>query len=81
VAYDIFSEKEEVTLFHCWAHARRKFFEAQVNDAQWAQYVLGQIQLLYAIEQSGKEKGFSETELYQLRQKEALPILEVLGEW
>ena len=30
--YDFFKEKEGVTLLHCMAHARRMFYEAQLND-------------------------------------------------
>jgi transposase len=31
--YDIFQEYKDITLLHCMAHARRKFYEAQDNDA------------------------------------------------
>jgi transposase len=80
-AYDIFSQKEGITLFHCMAHARRKFFEAQANDVERAGYALSQIQLLYAIERTCKEKNFSEEQTCVYRQKESVPILTHLGEW
>lgn len=80
-AYEIFSQREGVTLFHCMAHARRKFFEAQSNDAQRAGYVLAQMQLLYGIERRCKEKDFSEEQTCAYRQTEAVPILEALGAW
>jgi transposase len=48
-AYNIFDQQKEVTLLHCMAHARRKFVEAQLNDAGRAEYALYQFPLLYAI--------------------------------
>ena len=74
-AYNIFSDKEGITLFHCMAHARRKFYEARDNDPGRASYVLSQIQLLYDIERRARGELLSEQEIYQLRQSEALPIL------
>jgi transposase len=80
-AYDMFAHKENVTLFHCWAHARRKFFEARSNDAERAGYALGQIQLLYDIERRGKLQQFNQQQVYELRQREAVPILNALEAW
>jgi transposase len=79
--YDIFEERRDVTLLHCMAHARRKFYEAQGSDAVRAGYVLEQIQLLYQIEREGKEKNLTEAEIAGLRQQEAIPILQSLGNW
>lgn len=79
--YDIFQERKDITLLHCMAHARRKFYEAQGSDAVRADYVLEQIQLLYQIERRAKEKNLTETQISQLRQQEALPILQSLGSW
>jgi transposase len=80
-AYEIFSEKEGVTLFHCMAHARRKFSQAQNNDPERATYALTQIQLLYDIECRCRQNNLSEEETRELRGKEAVPILTHLGEW
>jgi transposase len=80
-AYEIFSEKEGVTLFHCMAHARRKFYEAQTNDPERVKYALTQIQLLYEIERRCRQNNLSEEEIREVREKEALPILTHLSEW
>lgn len=80
-AYDWFSEKEDVTLLHCMAHARRKFFEAQDNDPERARYALSQIQRLYDIERRCRQDNLSQEQIRGLRQKEAVPILTSLGEW
>lgn len=77
--YDIFEDKKEVTLLHCMAHARRKFFEAQINDSVRAQYGLEQIQRLYEIERRIKELSVEERQ--QIRNEEAVPILQSLGAW
>ena len=80
-AYNIFKERKDVTLLHCMAHARRKFFEAQKNDAVRADYALKQIQLLYAIERKANEKQLTEAQVAELRKEESVPILESLGSW
>jgi len=79
--YDSFGQKEGITLFHCMAHARRYFSEARDNDAARADYVLGQMQQLYAIERSCKEKELDYDQRKEIRMKEATPILEALGKW
>ena len=70
-----------MTLLHCMAHARRKFYEAQDNDAVRSAYAMEQIQLLYAIERKAKEEQLLPQQVLELRQREALPILEALGQW
>ena len=79
--YDIFKENKEITVLHCMAHARRKFFEAKENNPAIAEYALEQIGLLYAIERKAKEQKLTAGEIFELRQSEALPILESLGKW
>jgi len=79
--YGIFEERKDITLLHCMAHARRKFYEAQDNDALRARHVLEQMQLLYEIERKAKEKNLTQPQTAELRQEEALPILKSLGNW
>src|SRR5262245_30170676 len=73
----------------CWAHARRKFFEAQQTDPERALYVLGVIRQLYAVE----KRAWQEKERLQLphadywelrrrqRQEQCVPILTTLCQW
>ena len=63
------------------AHARRKFVEARSNDQARADYVLDQIQQLYAIERKAADEQLSEADILQLRRQKAKPILESLGKW
>lgn len=79
--YDGYDGKEGITLLHCMAHARRKFFDAQKNDADRSAYALGQIQQLYAIERNCKEKNLTDQQRQTVRQHQATPVLEHLGKW
>jgi transposase len=79
--YEGFASREGITLLHCMAHARRMFVDAVGNDGPRAEYALEKMQLLYALEQNGKEKELSFEQLALLRHQQAAPILKHLGEW
>lgn len=79
--YDAFDKREEITLLHCMAHARRYFTEALNNDADRANFALERIQQLYAIERSCKERALTNDQRKEVRKKEAVPILDQLGKW
>ncbi len=79
--YDFFKEKEDVAVLHCMAHARRKFFESKDNDKAIAEYALEQIRLLYDIERKAKTQQMDTGQILELRQKEAIAVLESLGRW
>ncbi len=79
--YDAFDKREEITLLHCMAHARRYFTEAVGNDADRANYALERFQHLYAIERSCKEKSLTFEQRKETRIEDAIPILEELGKW
>jgi transposase len=69
-----------VTELGCLAHARRKFFElnaAQANPI--AQEALARIAALYAIEAQGV--GMTMTARTQLRQEQALPLVQSMQDW
>lgn len=79
--YEDFDKKPGITLFHCMAHARRKFDEAKDNDLVRASYALTEIQKVYAIERQAKNEGMSAEQFYALRQEESVPILNDLKNW
>jgi transposase len=60
----------------CWAHARRDFFDARVNQPREAHYVLGLIAQLYDIED--EIRLASSDERLDARQKRSVPILDRL---
>jgi hypothetical protein len=76
-------EKTTATLVCCWAHARRKFIEAQTAQPKGkvgkADMALSMIQKLYRLEISLKDK--SAEEKYQLRQEKAKPLLDRFAQW
>jgi len=66
----------------CWAHARRKFFEAMATAPDEARHVLDEILSLYEVEYEAHEKGIFATEAHQLlRQTKSKPIVDRLVEW
>jgi transposase len=79
-AYNQFDNVEGITTLNCWAHARRKFIDAQNFDHAKADEVLMQIQLLYAVEKHCVENKYTAEEIKNYRQQNAVPILTTLHE-
>jgi len=74
----------------CWAHARRKFFDARETDGARAAQMLGMVQELYAVEDRAGRRiealgpctaEQAEEVRLELRQAEALPILARIKAW
>lgn len=80
-AYEDFDRRPGITLMHCMAHARRKFHEALQNDPARAEYALALFQRLYAIERSIKDGKLTADAALQLRQQQAIPVLQTLKSW
>ena len=60
----------------CWAHARRKFFEARSSSPAEASLILEMIRRLYEVED--RARPLDDDARRALRQAEAVPILERL---
>ena len=58
----------------CWAHARRKFYDARSNAPREANQVLEWIRQLYDVEDRAVDLTAAERQ--ELRQRESVPILE-----
>jgi transposase len=70
----------KVTEAGCWAHARRKFFEAhKLNKSQIAQEALVRIAQLYVIEQ--EVQTLSAAQRLAIRQARSRPLLEEFKVW
>ncbi len=80
-AYEDFDRRPGITLLHCMSHARRKFFEALQNDKDRAEHALGLFRQLYAIERRIKEGALTGDAVVQLRQQEAVPVLQTIRTW
>ena len=87
--YDALFATGSVVEVGCWAHARRKFFEAQKTDPEGALYALGVIRQLYAVERKATEQ-VAELQLsrveaealrQRLRQAQSVPLLKTFEEW
>ena len=78
--YDQFGKREGITLFHCWAHARRHFKQALDSDKR-AQEMMELIQRLYEVECIARDNKYSFDQRLVLRQERSLPILEEIREW
>ena len=76
--YNQFDDVEGITTLNCWAHARRKFIDAQHFDNTKASEVLTQIQLLYAVEKYCVENNYTTDEIKQYRRQYAVPLLKTL---
>mgnify|MGYP001178134782 FL=1 len=74
-------DTNKITLFHCMAHARRYFEQAKDNHAELSAYALKEIQKLYAIERRAREEKLNHDQRRELRQHEALPVLNQLHQW
>lgn len=79
--YDIFENKDGITMLGCLAHARRYFEQALNSDKTRAEFVLQQIQLLYEVERHANKLHLSDEECCALRQQKSVPVLDALKNW
>ena len=63
----------------CWAHARRKFYDAQDSDGKRAAQMLSLIGQLYAIEREVKDAD--EATRLALRADRSVPMLARIKDW
>jgi transposase len=63
----------------CWAHARRKFYDAQDSDGKRAAHMLALVGELYAVEREAK--GLDDAARLALRQERAVPVLARIKSW
>ncbi len=74
-AYEAFDKVEGITTLCCWAHARRKFYEAKDYDNSNAEKILEKIQLLYQVEAHCRDENYSPEQIKHYRAEHAVPIL------
>jgi transposase len=60
----------------CWAHSRRRFFEAQSSDLMRSTVMLAYIRLLYDVEREARDGKLDGAGRGALRQEKSKPILE-----
>ena len=77
--YDGIYHKGDVTEVACWAHARRKFFDAKETDGKRSAHMLALVGKLYELERQAKDLTV-EARL-DLRRQESMPVLELIKAW
>jgi transposase len=65
----------------CWAHARRKFYDARTTDPERSHQALAWISLLYEVERLAKKNDFDDAQRLALRQEKSLPVLTSFEAW
>jgi transposase len=65
----------------CWAHARRKFYEARNSDPARSAQAMAYVRLLYDVEDLAKAKQLNSAARAALRRQLALPRLAQFKAW
>ncbi len=84
--YNEVVECAELIRAGCWAHARRKYYDARRDDRPRCDRMLKLIQKLFAIERKAKmlredpETDFGDVEHLALRKEESAPLIEKIRE-
>ena len=73
--YDRVCKSKKITQLGCWAHARRKFYEAYQHGENGAMHYLVLIRELYAVESSMAQDFTAEQVVAERRQRSG-PVLE-----
>lgn len=68
--------KGHATLCGCWAHALRKFRDAEPAGKQLSQLMVGLIQQLFEVEADAEKHGLDAEQRRALRERRSRPILE-----
>jgi transposase len=77
--YSALFELDRIIAAYCWAHARRKYIEAEETDKERSQVALAFIQKLYAVER--EIKGISPKRKKRVRRSRSTKILKRFKQW
>jgi transposase len=77
--YEELFRTEQVTEVGCWAHCRRRFFDAMSSDKERAMAALGFIHQLFAIDKATKDLPPSRRT--EQRSSRAQPVLDAFRAW
>lgn len=79
--YDQFEPMEGITMYGCWAHARRKFVDALETDRKHATEAIVYIRKLYEVESKADEAKLSPEERRAKRLEISYPTIQVFEKW
>lgn len=80
-AYEHYAKKTEITHAKCWAHARRKIFDAWDIEPSQADEAPHAITVLYKVEQQIRDDGLTGQAKLVRRQEQSKPALERFFSW
>jgi len=75
-AYEALANAKKITWCPCWAHIRRKFFEAETGDPLFRDWVLRKIRYLFMLEKVAWNRP--EEGRLRIRQEKEIPIIDEL---
>lgn len=80
-AYDQFEKNDNITVYGCWAHARRKFVDALNEDNLLATEALCFIRKIYKVESDANKAGLNADERKEQRLKISYPTIRLFETW
>lgn len=78
-AYDRLFADGKIVEVGCWAHVRRKFYEARTSDPARAHIALAYIKRLYQVEEKAAERDDAGRKA--VREQQARPVLDEFETW
>ena len=80
-AYDQFEKNDNITVYGCWAHARRKFVDALNENNRLATEALCFIRKIYKVESDANKAGLNADERKEQRLKISYPTIRLFETW
>jgi len=77
-AYEVLANQKKFIWSPCWAHVRRKFYEAEGGDTKFTKLIIRKIKYLFFFERIAWSR--SEEERLRIRQEKEVPIIDELIE-
>jgi transposase len=80
-AYAHYAKKTGITYAQCWAHSRRKIYDARDIEPTHADQALAAIAALYKVEQQIRNDGLTGQAKRARRQEQSKPVLDRFFAW
>ena len=80
-AYDQFEKNDNITVYGCWAHARRKFVDALNESNRLVTEALCFIRKIYKVESDANKAGLNADERKEQRLKISYPTIRLFETW
>lgn len=80
-AYDQFEKNDNITVYGCWAHARRKFVDALNENNRLSTEALCFIRKIYKVESDANKAGLNADERKEQRLKISYPTIRLFETW